>query len=88
MIEPVEDRRDGDALAREAVITPSACVQPTRRHSSSTGGRGRWKYRSPPAARRALSSSRQSSAAGRSMKFMFLTLTSRCVAGFWRSSRS
>ncbi|CFO36265.1 Uncharacterised protein [Bordetella pertussis] len=52
-------------------------MKPERRQSRSTSGRGRWKYRSPPPARRLRNSSSQTCAPAWSMKFMLLLITSR-----------
>ena len=77
-IEAVEDRGDGDALVGKDVVAAHLLEKAVRSHISITGGRGRWKYRSPPSARRRASSSRHNSAPAMSMKFMLFAITSRC----------
>ncbi len=74
---PIAVRLSGKMWSR-----PIVWMKRVRSHISITCGRGRWKYRSPPIARRCCSSTSHTSAPATSMKFMLLAITSRCF-GAW-----
>ena len=79
-VEPVEDRRDRDALGREDVVGAELVREADALPELSTGG-ARPVEVQVAARRRGASASRRATARppARSMKFMLLAITSRCL---------